>query len=474
MSEKRAELLANLEELARRKRENRLAYYEPYVKQQQFHILGANKRERLFMAANQVGKTVAGSFELAMHLTGRYPEGWQGRRFISPIRAWASGITGESTRDNPQRLLFGLKEELGTGAIPKACIENIRWSRGLPDAVDTDFIRHASGELSTLMFKSYERGREKWQGMTLDAIWYDEEPPADIYTEGLARITSTKGLVFITATPLLGVSEVVRRFLHEDNPDRGMVQMALDEALHIPAEEREKIVAGYPAHEIEARVRGVPVLGSGRVYPVAEEVISAEAFDIPAHWYRIVGMDFGWDHPTAAVWLAHDRDRDVVYVTDIYRAKEETPLIHAAAIKARGRYPIAWPADGLQHDKGSGTPLKGLYVAQGLPMLPEPARYPDQRANGVEAGVMDMLQRMQTRRFKVFSHLLDWFEEFRLYHRQDGKIYKTGDDLMDATRYGLVMLNRAQQGDEYREREERYSPRRARRLQRKWVGVWAR
>ena len=107
-------------------------------------------------------------------------------------------------------------------------------------------------------------------------------------------------------------------------------------------------------------------------------------------------------------------------------------------------------------------------------MLSNPARYPDQRGNAVEAGIMDMLQRMQTRRFKVFAHLHDWFEEFRLYHRQDGKIFKEGDDLMDATRYGLVMLNSAQQGDDYYECEQRYSPERAKRMRGKWASAWSR
>jgi hypothetical protein len=58
----------------------------------------------------------------------------------------------------------------------------------------------------------------------------------------------------------------------------------------------------------------------------------------------------------------------------------------------------------------------------------------------VEAGLMDMLQRMQSGRFKVFNHLNDWFEEFRLYHRKDGKVVKEGDDLMAATRYAIMML----------------------------------
>jgi hypothetical protein len=70
-------------------------------------------------------------------------------------------------------------------------------------------------------------------------------------------------------------------------------------------------------------------------------------------------------------------------------------------------------------------------------MLPERVTFED-GTNGVEAGLMDMLDRMQTGRLKVFSHLVDWFEEFRLYHRKDGKVVKEFDDLMSASRYALM------------------------------------
>ena len=62
-------------EQKRRLSENRLAYYRPYAKQTAFHEAGVSYRERLLMAGNQLGKTVAGGAEAAMHATGRYPDG---------------------------------------------------------------------------------------------------------------------------------------------------------------------------------------------------------------------------------------------------------------------------------------------------------------------------------------------------------------------------------------------------------------
>lgn len=201
----------------RRQAENRLARYRPYPKQIEFHAAGARHRERLLMAGNQLGKSLAGAMEVAMHLSGRYPPWWSGRRWERPTRWWAAGVTAESTRDNPQRLLVGAPADpkrWGTGTVPRAVLVRTTLSRGGPaQALDSIAVRHAAGGHSVLAFKSYEKGRQKWQGETLDGVWFDEEPPPDIYSEGLARIAATRGLVLITFTPLLGLSEVVRRFL---------------------------------------------------------------------------------------------------------------------------------------------------------------------------------------------------------------------------------------------------------------------
>lgn len=224
---------------------------------------------------------------------------------------------------------------------------------------------------------------------------------------------------------------------------RHVTRMTIEDAEHYTPERRAAIVASYPAHEREARAKGIPVLGSGRVFPVAEESLKVAAFAIPAHWPQIGGIDFGWDHPTAGARLAWDRDADTLYVTNSYGVREATPIVHAAALKAWGTWvPWAWPHDGLQHDKGSGEELAGQYRAQGLNMLPERATF-DDGGNGVEAGVTDMLDRMLTGRWKVFDHLEDWFAEFRMYHRKDGLIVKLNDDRISASRYALMMRRKA-------------------------------
>lgn len=224
---------------------------------------------------------------------------------------------------------------------------------------------------------------------------------------------------------------------------RHVTQMTIEDAPHISPERRAEIVASYPEWEREARVRGIPALGSGRVYPVTEDRIVCDPFRVPDHFAQVVGVDFGWEHPFAAVRLAWDRDSDVVYVCSAYREQHATPPIHAAAIRAWGDWiPVAWPADGLQTSKADGKPLANLYRQSALSMMSTPAAH-ETGGNSVEAGIMSILERMQTGRFKVFRGLDDWMAEFRLYHRDKGLIVKERDDLMDATRYGMMMLRKA-------------------------------
>jgi phage terminase large subunit-like protein len=392
------------------------------------------------MAGNQLGKTLAGGFECAMHATGIYPPWFEGKRFDGPTVGWACGETGEVVRDTVQKILVGRPGQEGSGAIPKDHIIELVGARGIPELLDSIKVRHVSGGQSLIGLKSYASGREKMQGETLHYVWFDEEPDADIYTEGLTRTNVGANPVWLTFTPLKGVSTVVKRFLHEKSDDRHITSMTISDVDHYSPEEKKKIIASYPKHELEARTKGIPVLGSGRIFPVAEEDIAIDSRDFPSHWPRIGGLDFGWDHPSAAVELVWDRDADVTYVSKTHRLREATPIIHAAAIKPWGNLRWAWPRDGKRETlEGAGIALAAQYSAQGLDMLSEPASFEDGSVS-VEAGLMDMLSRMQTGRFKVFKHLNDWFEEFRLYHRKDGRVVKEGDDLLSATRYAIMML----------------------------------
>lgn len=236
----------------------------------------------------------------------------------------------------------------------------------------------------------------------------------------------------------------VHDYLEDDplmpvSPGRIVIQATIDDALHYTEAQREAIVASYPAWEQEARVKGIPALGSGRVFPVEEHKLRCEAFEIPRHFPQIIGVDFGYDHPFAAARCAWDLEDDIFYLLATYRETGASAPIHSAALRPWGLWiPIAWPHDGLQHDKGSGDQLAHQYRSHGLNMLGEHATH-EEGGYGVEAGIQDMLERMQTGRWRVFPGNELWFSEFRLYHRDKGNVVKVRDDLLSASRYALMM-----------------------------------
>ena len=445
------ELALSIEALQDRKKYNLLEQYAPYPKQAVFHAAGALFRERMLSAGNQLGKTYAAAAEVAMHLTGRYPDWWDGIRFNRPVRWIVGSESGELTRNGAQRLLIGppeQEENWGSGYVPRDAIKGHHRRQGVANALDSVSVAHISGGTSTLLFKSYDQGRTKWQADTADGVWLDEEPPDDVYSEAMTRTNTTQGPVMLTFTPLKGMSTIVARFLKPPADDNGakartVVKMTIHEALHYTPEQRETIINSYPPHEREARAMGEPMLGSGRVFAIDESRIKYEAekyHPFPNWFAHIAGIDFGWDHPTAVAWLAWDRETDIAYLYDVYRQAEATPIVHAAVIRKRGDWiPVAWPHDGLQHDKGSGIQLAQQYRDLGTPMLDERATFED-GSNGLEAGVHEMLIRFETGRLRVASHLTEFWEEFRMYHRKDGKLIKERDDILAAVRYALMML----------------------------------
>lgn len=420
-----------------------------YPWQKEFHDVGFFHRERAIIAGNRVGKTRTAAAEVAMHLTGLYPKWWAGRSFITPTDWIVAAPTNELCRDILQEALVGSMKEgekvpSGTGWIPADCIVDYGWRQcGVGNVMDTIRVKHVSGGTSICTFKSYEQGAVKFQGVARHGIWLDEEPKDyEIYTESLTRTLDTNGLVMFTRTPLFGMSDVIKHFT--DGGDGIYYKnVTWDDAPHLDEAAKKQLLSSYPEHERDTRAKGVPMMGSGGVYNVPDEMVMCEPFEIPDHFRRICGIDFGIDHPAAACWIAYDADSDVVYVYDCYKERGQTAAYHSQAIKSRGSWiPVSFPHDGMIRDKGGGVALKDQYIAHGVNMLGFSARYDDAKGGGQarEPITIDILERMRTGRFKVFNHLSEWFEEKRMLHRKDGKIVPERDDIESAMRYAVMML----------------------------------
>lgn len=216
-------------ELQRREQRNRITTYfdtpeirAAYKKQMEFFRLGATFNEVALFGGNRTGKTVAGGCQDVYHLTGLYPDWWEGKRFSTPTDGWSAGTTAKKVRDITQELLIGKpgnEAARGTGLIPGDLILRTTIKHGIADAIESVFVRHVpTGGVSTLQFKSYDQGREAFEGTAQHFIHLDEEPPEDVYTECLLRIMTTKGLLTLTATPLLGLTKLMLLFLPELQP----------------------------------------------------------------------------------------------------------------------------------------------------------------------------------------------------------------------------------------------------------------
>jgi phage terminase large subunit-like protein len=455
-----AEVLKLVQAIQEKRASSKLHHYKPYEYQKRFHSLrdaaGNLATIRVLQAANQVGKSYCAAMETAMHATGLYPSWWDGLRFAKPVDIMVGSTTNETGRDICQKELFGEPDDpsrLGTGTVPRDCIGDLVRKPGVPNAMSSAMVKHVSGGLSKISFRAYEQGPQKHMGLRIDFGWLDEEPPHDIYSQYIRATLATHGKLILSFTPENGITQVVNHFMNDIQPGEAMMTASWDDAEHFkdPAVRAEKL-ARISEHEREMRSKGIPMMGSGLVFPVKEEEIAIDPMPIPDHWPRICGIDFGYDHPFAAAWIAWDRDADTVYLYDCYRESKQTPPIHAAAIRSRGEWiPIVWPHDGLQHDKGSGVPLADQYRQLGLNLTkekfsnpPSPGQEEGEGGQGVEAGIMEMLTRMQTGRFKVFKTCREWLEEARIYHRKDGKLVKLFDDTISASRYAAMSLRHAQ------------------------------
>jgi len=474
----------NLEALRVRAKFNRLRGYEPYPFQRAYHDCISGRWEQgvfspqgdepavakqvLLSAGNQLGKSIGGYADDAIHATGLYPKWWNGPNLTEHLRRfpeiWVGGPNNDKVRDIGQKQLCGDPRQadlLGTGFIPKDRIAAKPVpKRGVANAIDSIQVRHAAGFIVHIVFKSYDASLLDWTGESVGLIHLDEEPPARYYEQSLARMIATGGWVKMTFTPEAGETEVLSQFMHDLKDGQLLIFAGTDDAklpdgrTHLKKKELEQLLGAIPPHQRELRTTGKPILGAGAVFPVAEsKVVLEHPVPLSPFWPRIIGMDFGSggvNHPTAAVWLAIDTDSRSVYVYDEYKEPDTETAVHASAIRSRHEpdIPVAWPHDGNRsHKYGAGSEtLRNIYAGPGhdLRMLSTHALN-DEGTIAIEPGIRQMLLAMQEGRFKVFPHCKKFLMEMRMYHRkpEDNSIVSKNDDLMSAGRYGFLCRGKA-------------------------------
>ena len=417
---------------------------ELYTRHMEFFAAGATHSMRLMLAANRVGKTEGFGCELTYHLTGEYPEWWQGRRFNVPITAWAAGDTNPKTKEIIQAKLFGTDDyrqtdKLGTGIIPRERLGGITPRPGVPGAIESARIKSRHGGESNLTLKSFEQGIAAFQGNEVHVIWADELMPAPILDECVIRTASTPwfegGLLAWTVTPVEGLTDGIMEFLptgeiptEEQEPPKYVVNATWDDVPHLSEETKAVLKAGIRDYQLDARSRGIPMLGAGAIYPLPEEAYLCEPFEIPPYWRRCYALDVGWER-TAALWGAYNPDNGTWYAYNEHYRGHAEPSIHAAAIRGRGEWiPGVFDPAARGRAQADGRQLANDYRDLGLDLY--------DADHSVEAGLYHTFELLSTGRLKIFNTMQHLRGEIRLYRRdQKGRVVKVNDHLCDCLRY---------------------------------------
>ncbi len=444
-------------------------FYHPYPVFEQFHKLGKEASIRLLLAANRIGKTYSCLAEFAMHATATYPDNWEGYRYKKKnLTMWVGGITGFEAEDLSRRLFEGSSNDPAFIHESLVIYTNRKERRYK--------IRNANGGITNIAIKTYG-GREQqnelstWKAAKVDCILLDEQPTMSVFSECCMRIMNTSpddhGMIIIAATCtqftqfVLGFTQRIERIeveregkkLTEEkqvNVGSGKIKdgkvfllAGWDDAQHLDEEQKKNMLANMLPAEIEARTKGMPSIGSGMVYPVLEELITCESFELPEHYARIIGMDFGWTDPTALTFGALDRDTGILYIHFEYSMSGKTPDSHLNDLRTMRAADSLWwttvmgdPA-GQASSQKDGESLFNLYRKKGLNLV--------KADNTRSAGILTCLQMMLDGRLKIFKgRCPKLLNEIRTYaYNSKGDIIDGNDHLLDAMRYMITGLKYA-------------------------------
>lgn len=445
-----------------------ISKFLPYKFQREFYAKGKDYRYRFLMAGNRVGKSFSMAQEVSFHLTGLYPDWWEGKRFDHPPLVWAIGITSDTTRKVLQKELLGTimaknEKEMGTGSIPRDYIDfsNIEKDGNIVRVIK---ITHHNAEgkvdgLSTLEFRTTSQGEHTLMGPSVDFIWLDEQDPYNdvrIFAQCVTRTMTTRGLVVITATPEAGRTELVDDFLtngYGNSKTKYCQNTTWDEADHLTPEVQEEILDAIPIWQREMRKSGLPIVGKGIVFDVSDDDIIIDAFSIPHHWQVLWALDIGsTNDPTVITQAAHDPDNDVYYIVsqavlDTDRsAKAAAEYINSSEIPFAPVIPPHDGGDGKDGSAGFGTLMKN-YGCNVQPSFYNPhdittnmVGVGNKSPRAIAPGLHWMRDHFMNDKLKIFKGCESFIKEKHTYHVDDKNNYKGSDHSIDSARYAFMSL----------------------------------
>ena len=444
----------------------------------------SDKKVTGLICGNQMGKSETVCATVACHLTGIYPDWWEGKKWDKPVNVWIAGPDGRHNREVLQKRIFGtdnkrLNAMIGTGMVPRENIDlkSLVSIRG--NDIESGKVKHISGGYSEFSFRAYTQGREAAQGAPVHVIVVDEQPNGEWWKEALTRTRATKGHAMLSFTPLKDAAtsgNLMENLLdlpeQEGSPvdDFGakwlcdnrwaMVRASWYDAPHILRDDPNAIEEAKREYsfDYQARVYGIPVVGSGRVYPHKMEDIIFNPSNtlLNPNWDGLIGVDFGWtdNDPSAMIKVAWDEINDVVYILEEWKGETTTDQSFVKQVNfIDPRLPIVWPRDGNTASdwKGGGTISDKLRNDFGLNMLPEPFHNPEKgkgKNNHLDPGFQEINSRLISGRLKISSECFGLLKEIEAYGygkdvngQTTGKPAKYSEDhLCDAMRYAVMTI----------------------------------
>lgn len=435
--------------------------FDPYQYQLDWFESGSRCLLRYLSAANRIGKTYGAAHEFAYHATGQYPSWWKGFRCEAGT-LWAVGISSDSTRKVLQKELIGTNDArntnaYGTGAIPR---DLIVWDsvvrRG--ESLVSLRVKHASGLESEIHFYSATQDETVYMGQSCVFIWVDEQSPNEIevIAQCTTRTTATTdtppGCVAVTATPEVGATDFYAQCRDDTTGEIYFQNATWDDAPHLTPEVKASLLARIPYYQRKMRSLGIPVLGSGAIYPYDLDKVTCAPFDIPDHWKVLSALDFGYSgisDPSVVVSCAQDPETGKKYIFAEWGSEQDRDFYANShmpdymAAKITGTEPDDWrEATGGEHPfEGLGLPgivVKSPHDGNGIQPGTQQTRSEIMRSKGANVhhenfeippdlapleanrrsliGSINLIaQWFQDAELFIFANCLDLIKEFQLY-----------------------------------------------------------
>ena len=437
------------------KKYNKSLFYKPQSWQSGVINKGKEIAIRGLIAANRIGKSDVGTYELGLHLTGRYPEDWAGYRFSGPIDSLALGVdlATISKPDQLQEKLLGKLDDRGTGFIPKDAIVEIKNKVGMgAGVVESVRIQHydADGKpdgISRLLFGSYSQGQDVLMGLALQFVLIDEMPTDDtILPQCIKRTWSFRGdaRVLCTFTPERGISRTVSAFWDEKGTHHdGLIRATLWDADIYTDSEKQMMANSIPPWQKSFSIEGIPSAGTGAVFQgiMKENLVSPDLTNIPKHWKRLAACDIGFQDDFVVQFGATDPDTGELWVYDEMTFQQTDAVIIANAVKAKqsGYIPLLMPQD-AKFERGLGTTFQKIFRDAGCIVNHELAANWHLQADGknknIAPGIMHLRDLMVKTLFKVTYKADLFLKEFDMYsYDNNGKFKDKYNHSIDCCRY---------------------------------------